>query len=294
MGVEQRKISYVAISSEAYPEAKLAEYGKSQPDLFTQLTLSRITSQKSKSALEKIRKAIIGDASRWDELVTSSDDPYSQDGGKMGQIFAYQIKSELSAEGDFKKVLNLKKGEISEVFETEDAYVFFRADEEPKPADFTSSDLLKTVYSYILSNDDTIILDYLREQGEKLIVKMKTDGFIEAAGAEGLTVHTTNFFGLNYGALGFMPALTVEDGDTTLASISKNKEFFKSVFSLKTDNIAPALPLLNKIIVYRLEGTKTLTAEEITAQEAAVGSTISSQSSMDLSDFLKTKYKTTY
>ena len=116
------------------------------------------------------------------------------------------------------------------------------------------------------------IEDYFVAQGNKFKSKALTDGFRQAGSAYNASVHTTDFFAINYGNISldtqygripFFKPLRTEDGDTTLSGAMSNENALKAMFSLKPMEISDPLIINDYVVVVQAIESRTASDEEL-------------------------------
>lgn len=268
---EKRQFNMVSFNMNDYPDSEKVLFGTENADKFRKYDFSMITVS-DKSTAETVARRISNNEITFEDAVSEySQKSYTNDSGKMNSKYSYQIEGAVKNAEDFQKIRSLKEGEISSPVQTTIGYSIFRADSEASDADFSDDDTLKTVYSYINSNEATRIEDYFNAEAEKFIKSASEGTFDRACREFGKTKIEVPAFPLNYGNASIADRL-----DTSLEGLSgaaENENFLKSAFSLAKGEISSPITNGRNILVLQLAETVTETEKaEPNALESEIAS----------------------
>lgn len=259
MGGDRRRFRYVVFRDSLIPDEEYRRYGEKKKDLFTRLSLDRITLKKEKTS-RNILKELKNKSKTFSEAARDfSSDVYASKGGKMDPRYYHNFVSELGAE-NAKKLLNLKKEGLTDILKTDYGWMIFRRRAEQEAPDFRSSDVLDEVKQYIRDSDIAFLEDYLEKESQKFLKESRTEGFEEAAARWDLPLKETKAFPLNYGRSSLIPesvADAAEDpGDRSYFSAAlSDEDFYKALFSLKKEgDLTDPIFLDKAVFVFSLEG----------------------------------------
>jgi hypothetical protein len=261
MAAETRTVEYAALPLSKYPDSEVETWGKAHAGLFRTLGLSRITIAKSEADAVKLLKNIQDKKATFDGAAkASSKDAFAAKGGLEGPKYYYELASELAVKADADKLASLKVGELSPVLKTTaNSWVFFKAEAEAVPADFSQGSVVAAVRSYITGNERGVVEDWVLAQAKAL----STSGasFEAAAKKAGAAVRTAGPFPLNYGdvAVSLYGQSTplfkkvVSDTDPALAGASTSDKFLTSAFSLAPGAVSEPFVLGDNVIVLKIK-----------------------------------------
>lgn len=258
---EKRSFNMVSFDMNKYPDSEKKAYGKANAEKFTNYDFSVITC-KDKAKAETVAKRIAsGEVTFADAVTEYSQKSYSNDAGKMNNKFSFQIEGTIKNAADFEKIKALKTDEVSPVIETTVGYSIFRADSKAKDADFESDSTLRTVYSYINSNDASVVENYFNTKAASFSEKAKANGFDSACKSEGLTKVSVNAFPLNWGNTSV--AAKLDTSVEGLSGAATNEEFLKTAFSLAKGEVSQPVVNGKNILVLQLAATSKNTEEPV-------------------------------
>jgi len=255
MGSGLRSFEMVSFLVDNFPDSEYLTYAKGNADLFKSVHLSRITVSSGERAAKKILESVKeGTATFEDAARAQSQDSYADRGGDMGIQYAYDLEREVTDAQFRDELFSLGKGELSSVVKLGENWVFFRVEEEIKPADFEDSAVMDRVRSYMRNYERGRMEDWAVAQAEEFIEEAKVSGFDNAARRTSKEKANIGPLPLNYGNVELFSSLQANNNSVLsgqeLDDLSKNQNFWKSAFStpLKT----PSAPLVqgNKVIVF--------------------------------------------
>ena len=262
MAKETRTINYVTYPLSNFPDAEVAVWGKAHADLFRSLKLSRVTITTSEADATKLIKNINEKKTTFEDAAkASSKDAFAQKGGAEGPKYFNELAKEFTGKDDSAKLAALKVGELSPVLKTTaGAWVFFRCDAEPVPADFSQTVVLATVRDYMNRNERGVIEDWAIAKA-KDISGAGSAGFEAAAKKAGVAVKSAGPFPLNFGDIivsiyGQSAPLfksVAAPENTELSGASTSEKFLTAAFSTAVNAVAEPLILGDNVLVMKVK-----------------------------------------
>jgi hypothetical protein len=260
MASPRRNFDLVSFPFSLYPDSEVAAFATANSALFRVTRLSRITVNSSEQEARQVLDSVKNGTSTFEEAAkTNSQDIYADRSGDMGVKMAFELVYEITEEPDRESVINLPKGEMSDLIKVASGWAFFRAEEAARPADTSDTIQKETIRSYITTNERGRIEDWLIAEAGRFAAQAKDNGFDEAVAAAGLTKQSFGPVPVNYGNAALFGTIT-SSGITELSEAGTNELFWKAAFA--TPLQSPSNPLVignNVIVLYPLEES---TAEE--------------------------------
>lgn len=249
----ERKLRFVALSTEDYPQSEVAEYGRQNAHLFSRMQLSRITVKTSQEDAEQVLQEAREPTANFVDLATVySKDSFAEKGGDMGWRYYYDMLPDFEREEDLESVFDLSEGETSDVIETPFGWVIYRANSQVEQPDFENEETLSRVRQYMNRFERGRIEDYLVEQAEVFRSEAQGSAFAAAAQTQGYDTHETNFFPINYGNVQFLERVSGPDSHPALGQAPFNERFFTQAFSLQADEVSEPVILGDHVVVLQL------------------------------------------
>jgi hypothetical protein len=265
MASVMRSFDVVSFNVEEYPESEYLSYARQRERLFGTIHLSKITVNSSEREARKILDSVLSGASAFEDAARAqSSDTYADRGGDMGSRYFYELEREVPDSAHRDAIAGLNRGEITDIFRIGDSWVFFRAEEALKPADFNDETVMEKVRDYIRNFDRGLMEDWAIAKAKVFISEAENDGFENAVRWNNFQKSSMGPVPLNYGGVDlFTPleSLTVE-GFTPdeLSGLSSNENFWKIAFSTPLNT--PCEPLVQGSRVLVLLPIEQTTAEE--------------------------------
>ena len=265
----ERSFDYILFPFSEFPESEMAAYGASNPDNFHTVNLSRITVSSSISEAEQIRDKIVQKTMSFTDAVKNySTDAYKDQSGVMGSKLIYEVASDLKKNDEIKTLLALKKGDISQVFETSSAeWTFYQLDENPIAPDFSDRQTIKQVGVYMNGYARTKIEDYFISRAKEFGT-IKGSEFSNAALKAGLDVKTAGPFPLNYGnpfsnsQYPIFKAIEIKEVPE-MSEIQNSEKFLAELWKTSIGEITSPIIVNNAVIVARVKEQTIATEEEL-------------------------------
>lgn len=253
----ERSFKYVAFNAGMYPSSETVKYGKEHSELFTEYDFSLLNYESEEEAEKMLASIKSGEVTFDSAVVLNPAKTLTDDAGKLKSAFRTDINRYIPDNDQLKAVLELKPSETSPVVTLNNGmFGIIRCDGEPKAPDFESEVLVSRISDYINTNEKGMIDAYLLQLAEKFSEKAKTEGFEQAAenfGEAKLSVETSNFFGINYGNAGLLQPLPNQGPFRT---ITRNEDFFKKAFALKSGEVSEPLSAGYETVVLALSEEK--------------------------------------
>ncbi|MBQ2552594.1 MAG: peptidyl-prolyl cis-trans isomerase [Treponema sp.] len=285
MGTEKHAFKLMALSTSDLPKEEAVKYAENNKDTFRLYNFSAVTLSEKADA-ENILKQIQGGELTFDDAAkTISEKLFSEDDGKLSNQYYYQLKNTIPNEADLQTVTGLSTGAVSDVIQTSRGYTIFRCDGAYTSPDMTKDETIDIVLSYIKSYEISYIENYYTEMANKFIYdasiaqpviidvsdgeegrvldpNVRADQRLIAAGGEniveldkfesacrnyGVKAIDVPAFPVNYGNSAFFD--TVPTDVSQLSSLSSNASAFKTMFSLKENEISSPFVLGSNVIV---------------------------------------------
>jgi len=172
-------------------------------------------------------------------------------GGAMGVSYSYELKSEFN-DADLDKILALAQGAVSDIIKSGNDYVIYRCTAAAFDPDMASADTIRAVKNYVNRYERGFVEDKAVNVAETFIKDAQTDGIYGAASKAGVSVYTTEPFGVNYGAVNYFSTVRVQQGELDLTSAMFSKDFFIQAFSIKGEEFSKPIILATGVAVLQL------------------------------------------
>jgi hypothetical protein len=241
----------------SYPDGEVLAYGTENPDLFRTTRLSVITVGSGEREARQILGSIeAGTLTFEDAARANSKDGYAERGGDMGIKMAYELATEIPDPGERETVVGLAGGAYSPIVKTPGGWSFFRAEETPRPANFSDPPVLEKVRSYIFSFERGRVEDWLLGEAGSFIEEVRAGGFDTACLDRHITPKSFGPLAVNYGDAPFFAPLS-SFGVAELGSAREpgyagtNEIFWRAAFT--TPPHSPSSPLIlgdNAVVLF--------------------------------------------
>ncbi|MDR2783172.1 MAG: peptidylprolyl isomerase [Treponema sp.] len=276
MASPERTFDMVSFSLDAYPESEIITFASSNAALFQTVHLSKITVKASESEAKQVLESIQNGAVTFEEAAKnhSVDSSTSEKGGDMGVKMAFELTTEIPGAVEREAVIALAKGGFSSIVKTDAGWTFFRAEEEPHPADVADAAVVQKIKAYIMDFERGRVEDWFIKQADAFIADSQTRGFDEVVSEKALEKKQFGPVPLNYGGNQLLPPL-----DSSIAELSgaaSNENFWQTAFSTPLNAVSKPIAVGANILVLRPVG-------ENPADEANAGYIESAYSSYWLS-----------
>ena len=257
-----RSFEIVSFSVDAYPEDEYLAYAIDNSDLFRTIQLSRITVNSSEREAKKILDSIKNGTTTFEDAARAqSQDAFADRGGDMGSRYAFELVSEIPNSGDRENIFNLRAGDISNIIRVDERWMFFRVEEELKPANFDDYVTMDRVRSYLRNFERGRMEDRAIAQANEFIDEAKISGFEDAALYRNLGRGVFGPLPINFGGIELFTSLEsfeisgIDPQD--VHDLSGNENFWRIAFSTPLNT--PSEPLVqgsNVLVLLPVEQTE--------------------------------------
>lgn len=252
----ERSFSYVAFSTDTYPDAQSLAWAKNNASLFIKYNLSAIVVD-TEAVAKKVSQSIANNEITFEDAVTTYSNQSGTDTtGKITRSFAYEVQTLFSNKNDLESVTSLTSGQLSPIVKTTNSFAIVRCDGDAVQPNFDDETILSSIKSYMKTNEKGIIQDYFVSYAKDFTNKARADGFAPAASANKLDVKTTSAFCLNYGNNDILTPVPIES-NIELSSVVNNENFFKVAFALKANEVSEPIIADPYVLVLQLLEEKT-------------------------------------
>jgi hypothetical protein len=255
MGSGMRTFEAVSFLIDDFPESEFLIYLRENADIFRSIRLSRITVNSGERAAKKILESIKDGTTTFEDAARAqSQDSFSDRGGDMGIQYVYDIEKEITDAAVRENLLSLGKGELSPVIQIGENWVFFRIEDELKPADFDDSAAMERMRSYMRNYERGRMEDWSIARAQEFINEAKTDGFDNAARRRSKEKAVIGPFPVNYGNVELFSQLEAYNvsvlSGQDVSGLSKNSNFWKTAFSTPLNTPSEPLVQGNRVLVF--------------------------------------------
>jgi len=264
MASPQRNFDIAIFPFSSYPNSEVASYAQANSALFRVIHLSRITINSSEKEAQQVLASVKNGTSTFEEAArASSQDAYADKSGDMGIKMAYELATDIADDQVREKIVNLAKGDLSDVVKVTSGWSFFRAEDAVHPADTADTAQLDKIRTYMMANARGQAEDWLIAKANDFSAQVKEKSFDDAVSAGSVKSSHFGPIPVNYGSIALFGSVG-SSGVPELANAGTNQFFWKAAFTtpLKT----PSAPLVigdNVVVLFPLEQTS---AEESQSQ----------------------------
>jgi len=254
MASPMRSFDLAIFPLDSYPDSEVASYVKSNPNKFAVVNLSKITITSSEREARQILDSIKNGSTTFEEAARNySQDWAAERGGDMGTIMSFELEYEITDERTRTAVINMAKGELSELIMNNSGWTIYRVNETAHLADLNDASEKSKVRSYLIGFMRGISEDWVISSAEKFCSQVKESGFDAAVAAAGVTKNSFGPLPLNYGNFILLDSIR-SSGIPELEDAGNNQFFWKAAFSTPLNS--PSTPLVigdNVIVLFPLE-----------------------------------------
>lgn len=251
MASPERSFSYIALSTDSYPDSEAAKYGAANSQKFVKYALSAIMTD-SEATAKKAASGIAKNEITFEDAVTTYSNRSGTDAsGILTRSFAYDLQTLFTESSDLETITTLEPGSISPIVKAGNNFAIVRCDKAASQPDFSDSSVLAAVKTYMKTSEAGIIQDYYMAQGASFAEQARISGFDSAASANRLEKKTTASFAVNYGNSDILSPVPVET-NTELSGAVNSENFFTAAFSLEPGAVSDPLLVGSYVIVLQL------------------------------------------
>ncbi len=277
MASRERRFNYVSFKYDDFPESKIGDYAKSNPEKFKKMKLSRIfLTDKTQKEAEDIMNMYNKKEKSFEDLAkTYSKDIYATNGGDMGTQYFHQVNVFVESLESVRSIFALARKDDVTLVKNGDNWEIYRCNEPATDADLKDPTTITDIRNYMKSSERATIEDYANGLAKSFKDKAASTSFADAAREiKQYPVYETEFFPINY--RGFLSkTITVKGSGPSLESATSNKQFFQDAFTLSKDAISNPISLTDQVVVLKLIEEKTLSAEDWKAVDGAFSASFS-------------------
>jgi hypothetical protein len=260
MASPKRNFDLAVFPLSSYPDSEIAAYAESHPEVSSVVNLSRITISSSEREARQVLDSIKNGSTTFEEAARNySQDWAAERGGDMGLTMAFELQFEITDEKTRDSVINLGRGEISDLVKVASGWSIYRVNEAVRPADLSDSSQNSRIRNYVMNFMRGVTEDWMISKAESFCSQVRESGFDAAIAAAALTKKSFGPVPLNYGNSALLGSIRTS-GIQELQNAGDNQFFWKAAFSTPLNT--PSSPLVigdNIIVLFPLE--------EITAEE---------------------------
>ena len=254
MASPKRSFDAAVFPFTSFPDSQVGDLAQENPEMFMMIHFSRITVTSSEREARQILESVRSGIFSFEEAARShSQDWAAERGGDMGPMIAYDLQYEQIDEPSRAMLMNLARGELSDLIPLPTGWAFFRAEETPVPANLNDANHMSMVRSYITEYSRGWIEDWLISEAERFVALARERGFDQAIAQMGMTKSSFGPISLNFGDTMLFSAINTA-GVSELAGAGKDEFFWRAAFF--TPPGTPASPLVignNVIVLFPLE-----------------------------------------
>lgn len=242
MASNGRTFEYVAFDYTVYPEDRAVSYANSNPQPFTQINLSVISSS-TQSETETILADAQADPASYDTALSEAE-------GSSLPYFFYELEG--LGEENVNAVFSADEGSIVGPFLNGSSYDLYRIDSAPVMPDFTQEETLDAIREYININAPELITEYAAEAAD-VFYAAAADDYDGALGQSGLTSHAVDITAPSDGSSTIISSLRYTDSYGLLNSAaSSDSSYLESLFKSEPGTVLAPHAAGNAYIVTRI------------------------------------------
>jgi hypothetical protein len=261
MASPKRTFDLAVFPLNLYPDSEAVSFAETHPDPFKTVHLSKITiySSSDREARQIFDSIKNGVSTFEDAAKNSSQDENAEKGGDMGIKTAYELNAEIGDQLIWENIVNMDKGDMSDLVKIPSGWAFFRAEESPIPPDLNDSSQMQTIRNYIMNNFRGQVEDWLIAEAEKFSSRANEIGFDDAVSEGDILRQSFGPIPVNYGDSALFGTLA-SAGVGELQSAGTNQFFWRLAFNTPINTISRPLVVGDNVIVL-------LPLEEIITEE---------------------------
>jgi peptidyl-prolyl cis-trans isomerase D len=254
MASPMRSFDLAVFPLSSYPDSEVTAYVQSNPDKFSVVNLSKITITSSEREARQILDSIKNGATTFEEAARNySQDWAAERGGDMGTMMAFELEYEITDEKTISGVINMTRGELSDLVRNNAGWAVYRVNEPARRVDLNDASEKSKVRSYLMSSMRGVTEDWVISNAENFCGQVRESGFDAAIASAGLTKNSFGPLPLNYGNFSLMSSIR-SSGIPELENAGSNQFFWRAAFSTPLNS--PSTPLVigdNVIVLFPLE-----------------------------------------
>lgn len=260
MGSEEKSFNYVIFNSENIDNDFLINYASANLNKFSRASLNKITIFSSEEDAAKLQAKIKNDEISFKEAaIAESKDSYAAEGGNAGDLYFYEILTDVESEDEANAVFALKDKEITNVIKTSYGWVIYQMVNAPIMPNLTSEETLNNIKIYMSRNEKGLLEDYLVSKGMEFSNIVTDSDFISTAVSMNIENGTSDYFAINYGNNRMIPSsiTSATNQNASFSSAAFDELFLERIFALENEgDISDPLVIGNNVIIVQLAGSK--------------------------------------
>lgn len=271
MASPERRFRYVQFGFDSYPDEEVVAYGEENSDRFREINISQITIDSSEGDAESIRQQALDRTASFEDLARNqSADEFREDGGERGWAYYWDLEFDFEDVANVDELFSLEEGEISPVYEVGGRWRIYRVNEAPLEPDFTDSETLSEVRTYLTTFERGLIEDYLRVAADEFARNAGEASFTAAASEIGQAPALTNYFPVNYSNMNLFPSVSADANATIGSAGAFREEFLEALFGLEAGEVSEPIVVRDYVFVFQLEDSRELTADRLESLQASI------------------------
>ena len=258
MSERMRSFDFVSFPLDDYPESEFLAYAQERSELFRSIHLSRITIHSSERDARQILGSIRDGTTTFEDAArTHSQDMFADRGGYMGMNVFVDLRHEITSPAALESIINLGRGELSDVIQVGGSWVFFRAEEELTEADFSNPVIMERVRWYVRNFGRGRMEDWAISVAMDFINDANEHGFEDALRQLGRQRHSFGPVPINYGNMPLFPSLQFFPLPE-LTHAPSDQNFWMTIFSTPINTLSqPLVQGANVLVFFPTEETET-------------------------------------
>lgn len=184
MASSGRSFDYVLFDADLYPADRLVAYANSNPQPFTQITVSIISADSQESA-DSLMDEVTADPAAFDTHLAED--------GLANQVYCFYEVQGLGEE-NANTLFSTATGSFAGPYQDGSSYDIYRVEAAPSMPDFTTDDMASRIRTYIAANDSEVLTTWSQEAATAFYEDAQANGFdaaLENAGTTATNVAVT-------------------------------------------------------------------------------------------------------
>lgn len=268
MADPQRSFDAAVFPLSAYPDSEIASYVSANPDLFKMIRLSQITISSSEREARQILDSIKNGVTTFEDAARANSQDWAADrGGDMGSYMTHELSYTIGNEDARAAVVTMAAGVISDIYQVDTGWAFYRVDEAAYPADINDAAQKTKIQTYMMQNQRGPVEDWAIAEAGKFAARANEttldQAISEAGTASGVTKSSFGPISLNYGDSPLFSSIAGA-GVPALASAGANQTFWNAAFATPLNSLSEPFVVGDNVIVL-------LPKEEVPVEESSRG-----------------------
>jgi hypothetical protein len=248
MASPNRTFDLAVFPLSSYPDSEIISFAEANQDLFDTVRISSITLNSEREArqiLNSIRNGLVS----FEEAAQNHSQDWAADrGGDMGTFLAFELSWLIGNEEARRSIVNLARGEITDVFSVPAGWAFYRVDEAAHRTDINDPTQQARIRSYFMQNMRGRIEDWAIAEAERFTTLARQIGFDGAIAAEGLTKRTFGPIPLNFGNSVLFASVSAT-GVPELEAAGDDIFFWRAAFTTPLNSISRPIVFRDNVMV---------------------------------------------